>query len=113
MGHRLHVASKYKVEYALGDGFNYKVSEFHDLLASLGAEYSGDSWGDDFEVSKSDWQQAIDKLKTLDALDIDERNDIESYLKELECNIDEVITKMEYYLRVAEPDSNYLHLSFF
>ena len=113
MGHRLHVASKYKVEYALGDGFNYKVSEFHDLLASLGAVYTGDSWDDDFEVSKSDWQQAIDKLKTLDSLDIDERNDIESCLKELECNTAEVIGKMEYYLQVAEPDSDYLHLSFF
>ena len=50
MGHRLHVAKAYKVEYALPDNFNHEVEEFHDLLASLSINYTGDSWDDDFDV---------------------------------------------------------------
>ena len=35
MGHRLHVAKVYTVEYALPDNFNYEVTELHNLLKSL------------------------------------------------------------------------------
>ena len=31
MGNRLYVAKTYKVEFAYGMGFNYMVSELHDL----------------------------------------------------------------------------------
>lgn len=114
MGHRLHVAKKYDVQYSLGDAFNYKTSEFHDLLSALGADYSGETWDDDFEVSKDDWQKAIDKLKTLDALnDDDEKFCIMECLSEMECETDEIIERMEYFLREADPGSDYLHLSFF
>ena len=52
MGHRLHVAKTYTVEYALPDNFNHEVTEFHDLLKSLDVDYTGESWDDDFEVYK-------------------------------------------------------------
>ena len=87
MGYRLHVAKVYKVEYALGDAFSYKVEEFHNLLSACDATYTGESYDSDFEVTKEDWKKVIDK--------------------------DEVIHMLEYYLEHADPDSDYLHLSFF
>ena len=57
MGHRLHVAKTYTVEYALPDNFNHEVTEFHDLLNSLDVSYTGESWDDDFDVYKEDWQK--------------------------------------------------------
>ncbi len=63
MGYRLHVARVYKVEYALGDAFNHKCEEFHDLLWACGAEYTGNQYDSDFEVSKDDWCKVIDKIK--------------------------------------------------
>ncbi len=85
MGYRLHVAKVYRVEYALGDAFNHKCEEFHDLLSALGAEYTGESWDSDFEVSKDDWCKAIDKLKNLDNLeDPDEKAEITECIGKLE-----------------------------
>ena len=59
MGYRLHVARVYNVEYALGDAFNYKSEEFHNLLSALKVEYTGDEYDSDFEVQKDEWQKAI------------------------------------------------------
>lgn len=113
MGCRLHVAKKYKVEYALGDAFNYKCSEFHNFLSVSGAEYTGEEWDADFEVSKDDWNKVIDKLKHLYDLPEDERDEIKVAIDDLGCTTDEVIHMLEYYLENAEPNSDYLHLSFF
>ena len=99
MGYRLHVAKVYKVEYALGDAFSYKVEEFHSLLSACDATYTGESYDSDFEVTKEDWEKVIDKLKHL--------------IDDLGSTTDEVIHMLEYYLEHAEPDSDYLHLSFF
>ena len=113
MGYRLHCAKLYKVEYALGDAFNYKCSEFHNFLSACGAEYTGEEWGSDFEVTKEDWRKVIDKLKHLYDLPEDERDEIKGAIDDLESTTDEVIHMLEYYLDKAEPDSDYLHLSFF
>ena len=51
MGHRLHVAKKYEVEYATSASFNYEVEAFHDLLSSLDVSYTGESWDDQFDVT--------------------------------------------------------------
>ena len=113
MGYRLHVAKKYEVEYALGDAFNYKCSEFHNFLSVCGAEYTGEEWDSDFEVTKDDWQKVIDKLKHLYDLPEDERDEIKGAVDDLASTTDEVIHMLEYYLENAEPDSNFLHLAFF
>lgn len=113
MGYRLHVAKVYKVEYALGDAFNYKVEEFHNLLSACDATYTGESYDSDFEVTKEDWKKVIDKLKHLYDLDDDTRDEIKGAIDDLGSTTDEVIHMLEYYLEHAEPDSDYLHLSFF
>ena len=113
MGYRLHVAKVYKVEYALGDAFNYKVEEFKNLLSACEATYTGDTWNSDFEVTKEDWKKVIDKLKHLYDLDDDKREEIKGAVDDLANTTDEVIHMLEYYLEHADSDSDYLHLSFF
>ena len=110
MGFRLHVATTYNVQWGNAVGFNHKVQEFHGLLDACGCEYTGEEFDVDFEVLKNDW---IDKLKRLDTLPNDEAGEIEMRVKDLNCTTDEVIDKMERLLNMGEPDSDYLHLSFF
>ena len=113
MGFRLHVATTYRVEWGNASGFNHKVQEFHNLLDACGCEYSGEEFDIDFEVLKDDWRHTIGKLKRLDTLPDDEAGEIEMRVKDLNCTTDEVIDKMERLLSMSEPDSDYLHLSFF
>ena len=112
MGFRLHVATTYNVQWGNAVGFNHKVQGFHSLLDACGCEYSGE-YDVDFEVQKDDWRHTIDKLKRLDSLPTDEAGEIEMRVKDLNCTTDEVIDKMERLLSMSEPDSDYLHLSFF
>ena len=113
MGYRLHVAKVYKVEYALGDAFNYKVEEFKALISACDATYTGESWDADFEVTKEDWKKVIDKVKHLSGLPEDEREEIQGAIDDLCSTTDEVLQMLEYYIENAEPDSDYLHLAFF
>ena len=114
MGYRLHVAREYRVEYALGDAFNYKVEEFHDLLSACGAEYTGEIFDADFEVSKEEWIRMIEKLKNLGSInDAREKADIQRCIDYLESTADEVIRMLEYYLENSDPENDFLHLSFF
>ena len=113
MGYRLHVARVYKVEFALGDAFNYKVEEFPSLLSACDATYTGESYDADFEVMKEDWKKVIDKLKHLYDLPEDERDEIKGAIDDLGSTTDEVIHMLEYFLESAEPNSDYLHLAFF
>ena len=113
MGHRLHVAKTYTVEYALPDNFNHEVTEFHDLLNSLDVSYTGESWDDDFEVTKEDWQKGINKLKNLPNLETEEKEDIESALKDLREPLPEIIDFMELLYEKADPKHDFMVLSFF
>lgn len=113
MGHRLHVAKTYKVEYALPDNFNYEVEEFHDLLDSLGINYTGESWDDNFDVYKSEWQTGIEKLKNLANLEAYEREEIEKALTKMNEPLPEIIEFMELLYEKADPTHDYLVLSFF
>ena len=114
MSCRLHIAKTYRVEYALGDAFNYKVEEFHDLLSACRAEYTGDAYDSDFEVSKEEWTMMIEKLKNLGSSnDAREKADIQRCIADLESTDVEVIRMLEYYLENSDPDNDYMHLSFF
>lgn len=113
MSYRLHVARVYKVEYALGDAFNYKVEEFKNLLSACNATYTGETWDEDFEVTKEDWNKVIDKIKHLSDLPDDDKEEIEGAIDDLGSTTDEVIEMMEYYLEESDPDNDYLYLSFF
>ena len=65
MGYRLHVAKKYVVEYTTSASFSYEVEAFHDLLSSLDVSYTGESWDDQFEVTKEDWPKYYDDTESL------------------------------------------------
>lgn len=113
MGHRLHVAKRYEVEYSSSLGFNYKVVEFHNLLTSLGVSYNGETWNDNVEVCRDDLKTGLEKLKSHDRLDADEREGIEKALNGLDEPIETVISIMERILNESDPENEYMLLSFF
>ena len=113
MGYKLHVAKKYHVEYADITGFNNYVDEFHSLLRYCGAYYTGESYDMEFEVEKSDWMEVIRKLKNLDSLSREERDDIISCLESMNCTKEDTVRIMEKMLEMSEPNEYYLHLQFF
>ena len=109
----LKVGEKYEVEYSLADNFNYEVEEFHDLLSSLDVSYTGDSYDNQFEVSKEEWKRGIDKLKNLPNLETaEEKEDIESALEKLEEPLAEIIEFMELLLEEADENHEFMVLSF-
>jgi hypothetical protein len=113
MGYRLHCATKYEAKYSTGDAFNYKCEEFHNLLMVCGADYTGESWDSEFEVTREEWVKAIDKLKALNTLDENERNEIMEAVNEMEYEVNDIISSMEYFLEQADPNNDYLHLCYF
>lgn len=113
MGFRLHCATTYKIEWGTEVGLNHKVQEFHSLLDACNCDYSGEAFDIDFDVPKQDWRRVIEKLKALGSLPEDEAAKIGDRIKALQCTTEEVIVKMENLLKTGEPDSDYLHLSFF
>ena len=112
MGNRLYVAKTYKVEFAYGMGFNYKVSELHDLLDALNVSYSGESWDERFDVEKEEWLRGIEVLKHFDQLEASEREEIEIALKACECTLSEAIELFQGYYDAADPDHDYLEFQF-
>ena len=63
MGKRVHVIAKHQ-EYGDSASFNWKYSEFHDFLDSLGAEVSPeDEYADEFECQCVEYKKALDLLK--------------------------------------------------
>ena len=140
MGKRLHVAKEYKVEYALGDAFNYKTEEIHNLLDACCENewpYTGEPQDDEFEVEKEDWGQMIEVIKYVygrdslitkddnwfddDGVKQSCRNLVrdyfdgdEKYLEPLnDKEIDKLLSNLQYFLDNAEPNESYLHLCFF
>ena len=113
MGYRLHVATKYDVNYSIGDAFNHKCEEFHDLLTACGASFTGDSYDDEFEVGRDEWNATIEKLKNLASLDDIERDRIQTALKWMDDSVEEIVSAMEAFEHTADPNNNFLHLAFF
>ena len=112
MGLRLYVAKTYKVEFDYGMGFNYKVSEFHNLLDSLNVSYSGETWDERFDVEKEEWLKGIEALKNLDNLEASEREDIKNALDCCECTLEEAIELFQGYYDAADPEHDYLEFQF-
>ena len=113
MGQKLHVARKYEIEYSSSFGFNYKVVEFHNLLTALGISYNGESWDDDIEVNRDDFKQGLDKLKSYDKLDEEERTKIDETLSEIDEPVEEIIEIMERLLTESDQKNEYMLLAFF
>ena len=113
MGCRLHVAKCHKVQYANIEAFNYKCEEFHHLLGALCVEYTGESWDNDFEAYKSDWENAIASLKNFDNLEQCKKDYIKECLESLNCSLDQAIELFQKCLDASDPDNDYMFFSFF
>ena len=113
MSKRLHVAKKYEIQYAEISCFNWQISEFHDFLDALDVYYTGETWDDDFEVSKTDWLKGIDTLRNYKKLVEDAREDIDEALTALDYKREEIIEIMEKYLEQSDPNYDWLEFCFF
>lgn len=133
MGHRLHVAKKYDVQYEGGYAFNYKVEEIHNLIDACcenNYPYSGDSFDDEFEVYKSDWIEMIEVIKYVYGLESTITKDdnwfdddcVRQSCINLVCDEDRPLTEdevtglledLQYLLDASDEDQDYLHLCFF
>lgn len=113
MGHRLHVAKKYEIEYSSSFGFNNKVVEFHNLLTALDISYNGESWDDDVEVYREDFRLGLEKLKSYDKLDAEVRTKIDEALSEIDEPVEKIIEIMEKLLIVSDQKNEYMLLAFF
>ena len=112
MGYRLHSATRYEVKYSAGD-FNHQCEEIHNLLSSCGAEYTGDCYDSEFEVSRNDWEKVIEELKNLDSLQEEEKDEIMEAIGEMKCTLKNIIEGMEFLLKESDPNNDFLHLSYF
>ena len=122
MGNRVHVAKAYKVEYADTEAFNWKHTDFFDLLQTLGAEpnwMNGDSDAPDwqFECTKEDYHDAVENLQMhIESPEVYDKETQEDYLRvisHLEEEPKEVLRLMKEFERLAATDDGYIHFAAF
>lgn len=140
MGKRIHVAKKYKVEYALGDGFNWKTEEFRALLSTMDCYVTGGEFTDEWEVSTNEYDETLGFLKkhkddiyNYEEADKTFDNGYYSYEniydaimelsdKEAESGdsyetfvlrYNEVIDNMEYFKKARQKNDEYMHFAAF
>lgn len=111
MSRTLYVAKTYKVEWEGTYAFNHKDYEFRILLNELGVGVCSMADNEDyldFEISKEDWQKAINILSKQTVSD-----GIKDALDELDCTREEALEVFKKCLDKAEPDDTWMHFSFF
>lgn len=133
MSHRLHVAKKYDVQFATGSAFNYKVTEMHHLLDACCENeypYDGESYDNEFEVSKEDWLQMIEVIKYVYGLDSTITKDddwVDSDCVRQSCinlvkdkdeplteeEVTNLLSELQYFYDHADKENDYLHFCFF
>ena len=112
MSRALHVAKTYKVEWESTEAFNRQSYEFRRLLNELGVGVSSMSAEDDdyldFEVTKEDWQHAINTLSrpTL-------TQGVKAMLTILGYTQEQAVEIFKRCLDTAEPEEEWMHFSFF
>lgn len=113
MGNRLHVAKKHTVEYGDAEYFNYQNEEFHDLMDALEVEYTGESFDDEFEIQREDFERGLWKLKNIRFLSEQEQEGIEDAVRNLNLSFSDLIGILEKYLEESDPSNDYMAFSFF
>lgn len=112
MGHRIHAARVYHIEYGSGS-FSWECGFINNLLNDYcGSLYYNGEYidnADHLEVEKDDLRQAIEKIKAAPA-DVNDR--IKEYSVE-DCTADDVIQAMNNWLEEADPESDYVILAWF
>lgn len=110
MSRSLHVAKTYKVEWEDTYTFNRKDYEFRMLLNEFGVGVCSMADNEDyldFEVTKEDWQKAINILSNPVS------QGIKDALDELDYTREEALEVFKQCLDKAEPNDIWMHFSFF
>ena len=116
MGKRVHVAKRYIIEWGDCAAFNWSDETFIDILNALGADVARDgNGGDNFEVSVSDYYDAIENLRLYisDPHLLTESDDIAAGLNELGYTAEELLNIMQRYREEADIHDGWLHFTSF
>lgn len=106
MGMRLHVATKYQVEYSDIEFFNWKQLEFAELLKAVGICVDPSEASSRFDFDKDDMVMLIREIRTSNNAKVIQA--IEAMGEGREKLADEI----QQLLDAAEPNDTYVHLSF-
>lgn len=116
MGKVVHVAKRYEVEWGETAAFNWSDEDFIDTLNALGADVARDGqYGDNFEVSVEDYDDAIENLKVYisDPHLLSESDDIAAGLYGLRMTAEELLGTMQRYREEADIHDGWLHFTSF
>lgn len=112
MGHRLHFATEYKVEWG-GGVCNRCQKEFNEFLWHLcGHEWAWANnddvaYADEFEIDKDVLKSAIERLNEY----TDEELPVE--LQDRMYTVGEIYTLLNRFIDFSEPNDNFVHFSWF
>lgn len=118
MGKRVHVASKYEVEYGNTECFNYADDKFIGVLNALGGSVNGFGTDDEataggFECPADDYFDALENLKVYisNPTLFQESEDIRKHLEELGMTAEKLLKVMQAYYDEADKRDGYLHFA--
>ena len=106
MGMRLHVATKYQIEYSDIEFFNWKQSEFANLLDAVCIQYISDYEWTTFEFFREDMERLIEAVRTSDDAKV------ANAINDFEMSRDEITDALNQLLKVADPKDEIIHLKF-
>ena len=106
MGMRLHVATKYQVEYSDIEFFNWKQMEFADLLEVVGICVDPSEDSTRFDFDKDDMEMLIREVRT--------SNDgkVLRAIEAMDESREKLADELQQLLDAAEPNDTYVHQRF-
>lgn len=123
MGHRLHSAKTYKVEYGTTSAFNWAQNHINpiiDLLAEEDTFSEGEclEYADTLQAHRGTLLANVEKIKTPDsnwAYQEDLDRLIENMCEDNTCSIDRdyLYTQLKGAILESDPDCDYVHFAWF
>lgn len=122
MGKRVHVASKYEVEYGNTESFNHREYMFFDVLAMLGAEPNNvgapdETLSDVYECPVNDYKDALENLKvhieSPEVYPADDHADLLEGIKACGHTPESLLKVMQAYYDEADKRDGFLHFASF
>lgn len=103
---RLHVATKYQVEYSDIEFFNWKQGEFADLLEAVGICVDPSEDSTRFDFDKDDMEMLIREVRT--------SNDgkVLRAIEAMDEGREKIADELQQLFDAAEPNDTYVHLRF-
>ena len=123
MGHRLHTAVVYKVEYGQNASFNWAQEHINNIIETLA---EGDIFSEGEDLDYANTLQAhrgtllanVDKIKTPDENWANQEvleEQIENMLNDDTCNIDRdyLYQQLKWHINASDADCDYVHFAWF